>query len=103
AAFSLQKTNDISDIIETVYGYHIIKLYEKIPAQKLEFAKVEPDIKNYLTQQSIQKDIPQYLHKLQTDAGVEILDEKLKPVEVPVEGETPTAAATTNSAKPQMK
>jgi len=33
-AFSL-KTNQISDIIETQFGYHIIKLYEKIPAKKV--------------------------------------------------------------------
>ena len=80
AAFSL-KTNQISDIVTTTYGYHIIKLNEKIPAKKIELAKVAPDVKEYLKQQEMQKhqqDLQAYLEKLKKDAGVEILDENLK-------------------------
>jgi peptidyl-prolyl cis-trans isomerase C len=82
AAFSLQ-TNQVSDIITTRYGYHIIKLNEKIPAHKVEFDKALPDIKEGLTQQELQKLYPDYLEKLKKEAGVEILDEKLKAVELP--------------------
>jgi peptidyl-prolyl cis-trans isomerase C len=82
AAFTLN-TNQVSDIITTRYGYHIIKLLEKIPAQKVDFAKAAPDIKEMLTQQALQKQLPDYLAKLEKEAGVEILDEKLKPVEPP--------------------
>src|ERR1035437_10119835 len=80
AAFSLN-TNQVSDIVTTKYGYHIIKLSEKIPAQKVEFAKAVSDIKDGLTQQALQKQFPEYLAKLKKEAGVEILDEKLKPKE----------------------
>jgi foldase protein PrsA len=76
-AFSLQ-TNQISDIVTTRYGYHIIKLLEKIPARKQEFAKVEADIKDYLAGRELQKQLPDYMAKLKAEAGVEILDEKLK-------------------------
>ncbi len=80
AAFSL-KTNQISDIVTTTYGYHIIKLSEKVPAKKMELAKVAPDIKEYLKQQQMQKhqkELQDYLDKLKKDSGVEILDENLK-------------------------
>jgi hypothetical protein len=47
----------------------------------VEFAKAVSDIKDGLTQQALQKQFPEYLAKLKKDAGVEILDEKLKPKE----------------------
>ena len=79
AAFSM-KTNQISDIVTTQFGYHIIKLSEKIPAQKVELAKVSQDIKDYLKGQAVQKELPKYMEKLKKEADVQILDEKLKPV-----------------------
>ena len=95
AAFSL-KTNQVSEIVTTRFGYHIIKLFEKIPARKLELAKVADDVKESLTQQALQKQFPDYIAKLKTEAGVEILDEKLKAMQVPTSPEGPPA-------KPQSK
>ena len=77
AAFSM-KTNQVSDLVETTYGYHIIKLNEKIPAQKAEYAKVEKEIKERLQLMEIQKRLPDYLDKLKKEAGVEIAGEKSK-------------------------
>lgn len=78
AAFSLG-TNQVSDIVTTQYGYHIIKVYEKLPAKKLELAKVSDDIRQFLKGQQIQKLLPPYLEKSRQEAGVEILDDSLKP------------------------
>ena len=91
AAFSLN-TNQISDIVTTQFGYHIIKLSEKIPAKKMELAKVAPDLKEGLKQQAIQKQLPDYMEKLKKDAGVEILDERLKPKERSDTKEQPAGA-----------
>lgn len=77
AAFSL-KTNDISDVVTTQFGYHIIRLSEKIPAKKVEYDKVAADLKEMLKGRQMQKLLPDYFEKLRADAGIEILDEKLK-------------------------
>ena len=80
AAFSM-KTNQISDIITTQFGYHIIKLSEKMPAQKAEFAKVSDNLKQAMKNQALQEKMPAFTEKLKKEANVEILDEKLKPKE----------------------
>lgn len=83
AAFSL-KTNEVSNIVTTQYGYHIIKLSERVPAKKVELAKVSDELKEYLKQQQMQKrqqDLQTYLNKLKKDAGVQILDDSLKPTD----------------------
>ena len=77
AAFSLE-TNQVSDVVTTSYGYHIIKLYEKKPAKKIELAEAVSDIKQYLKRQGMQKQIPSYMSKIEKTAHVEILDEELK-------------------------
>jgi parvulin-like peptidyl-prolyl isomerase len=80
AAFSLG-TNQISEIVTTQFGYHIIKLSEKLPARKVELAKISDDLKQGLKQQEIQKQMPDFIAKLKKEANVEILDEKLKAVD----------------------
>lgn len=70
AAFSLA-SNQISDIVTTRFGYHIIKGGEKIPAKTTEFAKVETRIKETLLQDAVQKDLPAYLDLLKKEADVE--------------------------------
>lgn len=87
AAFSLG-TNQVSDIVTTQFGYHIIKLSEKLPAKKAELAKVADDLKESLKNQELQKQLPDYLEKIQKEANIQILDEKLKPVD-PLEAPKP--------------
>jgi parvulin-like peptidyl-prolyl isomerase len=91
AAFSLN-TNQISDVITTTYGYHIIKSLGKTPAKKVEYATVSDKIRDYLKTQKTDKLAPPFLDKLKKEAGVEILDPDLKAATAALE-----AAAATNA------
>ena len=91
AAFSLN-TNQISDVVTTTVGYHIIKLLEKIPAKKLDYATVANDLKQALIQQKAAKLAPPYMAALKKETGVEILDPDLKALEQQIQSETATNA-----------
>ena len=84
AAFSL-KTNEVSDVVTTQYGYHIIKLSENKPARKIPYTEVETRLKDGLKARSMQQQMPDLVNKLKKEADVQILDETLKlpPPELP--------------------
>jgi peptidyl-prolyl cis-trans isomerase C len=77
AAFAL-KTNQVSDLVLTDYGWHIIKLHEIIPAKKTDFADVKDKIRDHLLQSEMEKRMPTYFAQLKKEANVEILDDKLR-------------------------
>ena len=77
AAFALQPKG-ISELVTTDYGYHIIKLHEKIPAKKVDYAEAQERIKEFLMQAALEKAMPAYFAKVKQAASVEILDDKLK-------------------------
>jgi len=76
AAFSLAP-GQISDVLTTAFGYHILKVSEKMPTQKVALEKVRKDIQDMLTEQEVQKRMPGYFRDIKQQAGVEVLDAKL--------------------------
>jgi peptidyl-prolyl cis-trans isomerase C len=85
AAFSLTN-NQVSDVVTSAYGYHIIKLLDKTPAKKMALTDLVPAtdatiadrVKEVLRQQKVEKVAPAYLDKLKAEANVQILDANLK-------------------------
>jgi parvulin-like peptidyl-prolyl isomerase len=71
AAFSLE-IGKVSDSVLTVFGYHAIKLLEKIPPGQVAFEKVEDRIRAGLQRDAVQKKLPDFVAQLKTDAAVEV-------------------------------
>ena len=92
AAFALG-TNQLSEVITTQFGYHLIKLLDKTPAKKIEYATAATDIKDGLARMKIAKLAPDYVKKLRADDQVEILDPVLKALDAKVQAAAAAAAA----------
>ena len=95
-AFSM-KPGEISGIVETTYGYHIIKLSEKIPAKKVDLSEVKEGIKDHLAQTQVAEHAPEFIAKLVKAADIQITDDKLKNTDFSIEApKRPTATAVPN-------
>ena len=70
-AFEL-KPNQVSDIVQTDFGYHLIKVLEHREATTLTFEEVKPKIISNLRRRQIQADAEQYVADLRKTAKVEV-------------------------------
>ncbi len=73
AAFGLKK-NEISDVVETDFGYHIIKLTDRKPARTIPLTEVQDKLKSFLKSMEINKKLTEYIANLRKTADVKIVE-----------------------------
>ena len=71
-AFAL-KTGEVSDVVTTQFGVHIIKVTDRKPAGTVPLEEVSPRVKEYLTEQKKQQQAQAFIEQVRQKARIEVL------------------------------
>jgi len=77
AVFKLNP-GEVSDVVETEFGFHLIRLEEKRAAKTVSFDDAKANIVAYLTQEKVTAGIEAFLAEVKSKATIKILNPQAK-------------------------
>ena len=86
AAFALKKANDLSDVIETEKGFHILRQSGRQAAIDLPVEKVKGQIRTTLFARARGEAYKQFVEEIKKKVGVEVFDDQVAKAKVDTSG-----------------
>jgi parvulin-like peptidyl-prolyl isomerase len=68
---------EIGDIVETQYGYHIIKVEDHVEARERSFEEMKDFIREKLRQQAVMSKVEAFIRQAAADAGMQVYAERI--------------------------
>ena len=93
AAFALKSPGEISEVVKTPYGYHIIQLEERRDGDQRPFDQVKEQIRATLRNEAMQDKTKAYYDQLKQAANLQIDDAAVERVAASIPEPSPGAAA----------
>ena len=107
AAFSMTN-NQVSDVVTTQFGYHIIQSLGRTAAKKYAFNDTLPQVNKTVAEickaevesEKIKELAPDYVKKLRTDLAVEIVDPALKAMDETLRAQAAASSSAAGADQP---